>query len=144
LRDAAIVVTLGELFDGRLPMTTIGRRAAAAVGLALALAAADAARAQSQMVLNCRVQSNRPDRGRTRWTRRIIITPSTRTVRILDDFGAGFTPRNTFAFVSMDPQRITLEQGGGKVSFIDRRTGEYVLRNPRARFTVRGRCSGPR
>jgi len=123
---------------------TFGKRAAAAVGLALTLATAGAACAQDQMVLNCQVQSNRPDRGRTRWTRRIMINPSTRTVRILDNFGTGFTPRNTFAFVSMTPQRITLEQSGGKTSFIDRRTGEYVLRNPGARFTVRGRCSGAR
>ncbi|HEY2049451.1 MAG TPA: hypothetical protein VGH03_08915 [Caulobacteraceae bacterium] len=123
-------------------MRTHGLKALAAAGLALALAATDAAQAQEQMVLNCQVQSNRPDHGRTRWTRRITISPSSRTVRILDDFGAGFTPRNTFAFVSMTPQRITLEQSAGKVSFIDRKTGEYVLRNPRARFTVRGRCTG--
>jgi hypothetical protein len=123
---------------------TFGRRAAAAACLVLALAGADAARAQAQMTLNCQVQANRPDHGRTRWTRRIIVSPSTRTVRILDDFGAGFTPRNTFAFVSMNPQRITLEEGGGKVSYIDRRTGEYVLRNQSARFMLRGRCSGAR
>jgi hypothetical protein len=119
-------------------------RAAAAAGLALVLATAGGASAQQQMVLNCQVQSNRPDHGRTRWTRRIIVIPSSRTVTILDNFGSGFTPRNTFAFVSMTPERITLEEGAGKTSFIDRRTGEYVLRNPRARFTVRGRCSGAR
>ena len=126
-------------------MRTHGQKAAAAAtGLALALAAAGAAQAQAQMTLDCQVQASRPDHGVQRWKRRIIISPSTRTVRILDDFGAGYTPRNTFAFMSMTPQRIVLEQGGGKVSYVDRLTGEYVLRNPRARFTLRGRCSGAR
>lgn len=125
-------------------MTTHGLKAAMAAALALAVGAAGAAQAQAQMTLDCQVQASRPDHGLTRWKRRIIISPSTHAVRILDDFGAGYTPRSAFAFISMTPQRIALEQGGGKVSYIDRLTGEYVLRNPRARFALRGRCSGAR
>ena len=124
----------------------MGKMAMAAAAAGLTLAVAGAAQAQAQMTLECQVRASRPDHGVTRWKRRIIINPSTRTVRILDDFGAGsgYTPRSTFAFMSMTPQRIMLEQGGGKVSYIDRTTGEYVLRNERARFTLRGRCSGAR
>ena len=123
-------------------MAANGRMAAAAAGMALALAAAGGARAD--MVLDCQVQASRPDHGLTRWKRRITIAPNTHRVRIQDDFGRGFVPRSEYAFISLDPRRIVLEQSHGKVSYIDRRTGEYVLRNEAQRFTIRGRCSGAR
>lgn len=114
----------------------------AAAGALVALTAAGASHAA--MTLNCQVQANRPDHGVTRWKRRIIIEPSTRIVRILDDFGRGFVPRTQYGFVSIDARRVVLEEGRGKTSYIDRQTGEYVLRNRAQGFTLRGRCSGGR
>lgn len=111
-------------------------------GVALAVMAAGAARAA--MVLDCQVEANRPDHGMTHWKRRIILDPPTRTVRILDDFGHGLLQRNEYPFVSMDARRIVLEEHEGKLSYIDRMTGEYVLRNQRARFMLRGRCTPAR
>lgn len=118
------------------------RVGAAAAGLALALATAGAARAD--MVLECQVQANRPDHGVTHWRRQIILNPSTRTVRIRDDFGHGWLQRDQYPFVSMNLRRIVLEEHEGKLSYIDRLSGEYVLRNPRVRFEIRGHCSGAR
>lgn len=120
-----------------------GRMAGVAAGLALAVAGAGAARA-ADMVLDCQVQASRPDHGMTHWKRRINVDPATRTVRILDDFGHGFVQRAEFPFVSMNLQRIVLEEHEGKLSFVDRTTGEYVLRNQRAHFMLRGRCSAAR
>ncbi|MBV8683227.1 MAG: hypothetical protein JO111_10160 [Caulobacteraceae bacterium] len=107
-------------------------------GLALALATA----AQADMVLDCQVQANRPDHGMTHWRRQIVINPATRTVRISDDFGHGLLQRDEYAFVSMNMRRIVLEEHEGKLSYVDRMSGEYVLRNQRARFMLRGHCSG--
>jgi hypothetical protein len=119
-----------------------GRMGGAAAAMALALAAAGAA--QANMVLDCQVQASRPDHGLTHWKRRIIVDTPTRTVRILDDFGHGFLQRSEYAFVSIDTRRIMLEQSRGKMSYVDRVSGEYVLRNQPQRFMIRGHCSGAR
>ncbi len=113
-----------------------------------ALLAAGSARA-ADMVFDCKVQANKPDHGLTQWRRRIIVDPPTRTTRILDDFGHGFVQRNDYAFVSMNPQRIVLEERAGQLSYIDRLSDEYVLRNAPHHFLLRGRCTtstapGPR
>ncbi len=99
------------------------------------------ARAARELAFDCKVEANQPDHGLRQWRRRILIeAPPARQVRILDDFGSGFTSRANFAFVSADARRIVLENGGGKLSYIDRESGEYVLRNPARRFMIRGRC----
>jgi hypothetical protein len=41
----------------------------------------------------------------------------------------------------MNLQRIVLEEHEGKISYIDRLSGEYVLRNTPRRFLLRGHCS---
>ncbi len=117
--------------------------------LVLAVVAGTGCARAADMVFDCKVQANQPDHGRTEWRRRIIIDAPTRTTRILDDFGHGFEQRSVFAFVSMNMQRVVLEDHGGKLSYIDRLSDEYVLRNAPHRFLLRGRCStstlpGPR
>ncbi len=110
-----------------------------ALSALLSVAAAGPGRAAA-LVLDCRVEANHADHGLTRWRRRIILDPPTRTTRISDDFGHGFVERDTYAFVSMNPRRIVLEEHGGKISYIDRMNGEYVLNNPERHFMLRGRC----
>jgi hypothetical protein len=110
---------------------------------ALLIGSAGGVRA-APMVLDCQVQANQPDHGLTRWRRRIIIDQPTRTVRILDDFGHGFLQRAQYPLVSINPSRIVLENHQGKTSFIDRLTGDYVLRNEARRFMLRGHCVAAR
>jgi len=119
------------------------RITSAAALVALLIASAGAVRA-APMVLDCQVQANQPDHGLTRWRRRIIIDPPTRSVRILDDFGHGYLQRAEYPLVSMNPSRIVLEEHAGKTSFIDRMTGDYVLRNEARRFLLRGHCVAAR
>jgi hypothetical protein len=95
----------------------------------------------ADLVFECHVQANQPDHGLTSWRRRIIIDPPTRTTRIQDDFGHGFVERSVYPFVSMNLRRVVLEEHGGKQSYIDRVSGEYVLRNAPRRFMLRGHCS---
>jgi hypothetical protein len=118
------------------------RRYVAGVILSAAFAAAAATSSRAaDIVLDCHVEANQPDHGLTRWRRRIVVSPPTRTVRIFDDFGHGMTQRSEYAFVSMNLQRIVLEEHEGKISYIDRLSGEYVLRNTPRRFLLRGHCS---
>lgn len=122
-------------------MGVAGKRMMAAGAAAAILAAAGAARA-ADIVLDCKVQANQPDHGKTQWRRRIIVSPPTRTVRIQDDFGQGFVQRAQYPLVSINLRRIVLEEHEGKTSFVDRMSGEYVLRNAPHRFMLRGRCTG--
>ncbi len=116
------------------------RRSAMSALILAAVLGAGAARA-ADLVIDCRVQANQPDHGLTQWRRRIILDPPTRTTRILDDFGHGFIERSVFPFLSMNLQRIVLEDHGGKLSYIDRLSDEYVLRNAPHHFLLRGRCT---
>ncbi|MDE2356298.1 MAG: hypothetical protein KGL69_06045 [Alphaproteobacteria bacterium] len=99
------------------------------------------------LTLVCHVHASRPDQGHSDWTRRLVIDSPTRTVKIFDDFGSGFTLRATYPLVGMNLRRITLEAGDGKESFVDRRTGQYRLINRAAHFELAGPCEkaeGPR
>jgi hypothetical protein len=121
--------------------TSMTRSILSPLALAAVLFAAVAGPVRAaDLVLDCKVEANHADHGLTRWRRRIILDPPTRTTRIMDDFGHGFVQRDTYAFVSMNPRRIVLEEHGAKVSTIDRMSGEYVLKNPEHRFMLRGHC----
>jgi hypothetical protein len=112
-----------------------------AAALTAGVAASGPARAARALTFDCKVEANQPDHGLTRWRRRIIVeAPPARQVSIQDDFGQGFVQRAAYRWVSVDARRIVLEEGGGKLSYIDRASGEYVLRNQARRFMIRGRC----
>jgi hypothetical protein len=116
-----------------------GKRFVTAGLATLALAGAGVARA-GDLVIDCRVHANQPDHGRTDWRRRLIVNHETRTVRVLDDFGQGLQPRTSYPLVGVNAQRITLEAGGGKTAYIDRRNHTYHLRDEPMKFTLEGPC----
>jgi hypothetical protein len=111
--------------------------------LTLGAAAASGAGAcqGADLVLDCAVHASRPDHGRTEWRRRLIVDPATRQVRVLDDFGSGFAPRARFGLAGVTPARLILENSPAKVSYVDRRTGQYSLRDRPMNFTLTGRCA---
>ncbi|HWE98891.1 MAG TPA: hypothetical protein VG248_03760 [Caulobacteraceae bacterium] len=110
--------------------------------LTLWLTTAPPAATAAQLVLDCQVQANRSDHGVTRWRRRIVLTSADHMARFFDDVGHGFQPRSAHRFVLVSRERIVLDAAAGKQSFVDRRTGTYMLRNMAARFELRGRCAG--
>jgi hypothetical protein len=118
----------------------MARRIVAALVLAGALGAGTA-RAADSMVLDCLVHANHPDHGVSDWTRRLMLDRRSRTVTILDNFGHGFVQRDRYPFVSVNLRRITLEEHGGKVAYVDRTSGQYVLRNPERHFELQGHCT---
>ena len=96
--------------------------------------------AAAELRFECQVQANRPDAGVSQWRRRIVLTSADHMARYFDDIGRGMQPKSQHRFVSVSRQRIVLDAGGGKTSFIDRRTGAYVLRNQPQSFELHGRC----
>ena len=96
--------------------------------------------AAAELRFECQVQASRPDAGVSQWRRRIVLTSADHMARYFDDIGQGMKPKSQHRFVSVSRQRIVLDAGGGKTSFIDRRTGSYVLRNQPQRFELHGRC----
>jgi hypothetical protein len=107
--------------------------------LAAALAATGSAQA-ADLILDCNVHANQADHGRTDWRRRLVISPSTHMVEIFDDFGEGLKPRTRYRVLGMDGRRITLENGGGKIAYIDRQTHIYHLSDTPRSFTLEGPC----
>ena len=101
---------------------------------------ASAATAAPELRFECQVQASRPDAGFTHWRRRIVLTAADHLARYFDDTGQGMKPKSQHRFVSVSRTRIVLDAGDGKTSFIDRLTGDYVLRNQRQRFELHGRC----
>jgi hypothetical protein len=107
---------------------------------AAVLAGANFAQARD-LILDCKVHANQADHGRTDWRRRLVISPSTHMVEIFDDFGEGLRPRTRYrVFALDDPRRITLENGGGKMAYIDRQTHIYHLSDTPRSFTLEGPC----
>jgi hypothetical protein len=106
----------------------------------MALAAAGFAQA-GDLILDCKVHANQSDHGRTDWSRRLVIRSSPRMVEIFDDFGEGLKPRNRYPWSGMDARRITLENRGGKLAYIDRHTHIYHLSDAPRHFTLEGPCA---
>jgi len=92
------------------------------------------------LVLDCRVHANQPDHGRTDWRRRLVFPSSSHMVEIFDDFGDGFKRRDSYRVQSMKPHRITLENRGGKLAYLDGETHTYHLRDAPRGFTLDGPC----
>ncbi len=107
------------------------------VGLCLGLAAGGAL--AETLHLACRVHETRGGAHRD-IRRRLDIDFSTRTVRYSDDAGRGWVFKREGPYISADADRIRLDAGDGKESYVDRRTGEYVFHNQRDGLTIRGPC----
>jgi hypothetical protein len=96
--------------------------------------------AAAVLTLDCRVQSTKPGYSE-RGTRRLEIDLAAKTVRVSDNTGKGFQVRGTRPIVGADANRIVLDNGGGKTSFVDRHTGQYVFRNAAEKLVIQGRCA---
>jgi hypothetical protein len=118
-------------------------RTTALIGaLVLGAAALTIAETASAEVLSlvCRVVE-------TKWaarrviSRRLDIDLGRKTVRISDNYGRGWVVKNQYPIVSANRQRIQLEAGPLKESYVDRVSGQYFFRNQTDRVTMRGPCN---
>jgi hypothetical protein len=105
---------------------------------AVTLATAGTASAEV-LGLVCRLEVTAPS-GHRHMLRRLDIDLGPKTVRISDNLGHGWVFKNQYQFLSADRQRIRLESGGGKESFVDRGTGMYFFHNQADGVTMRGPC----
>ncbi len=105
---------------------------------AVTLAIASAASAET-LSLVCRLEVTAPNGHRT-LGRRLDIDLARRTVRISDNLGHGWMFKNEYPYVSANRDRVILEQGGGKQSYVDRVVGMYFFRNQADGVTMRGPC----
>jgi hypothetical protein len=110
----------------------------AVVFAAATLAMAETASAEV-LSLVCRLQATAPN-GRRTVGRRLDIDLARKTVRISDNLGHGWVFKNEYPFLSANSQRIQLEAGGGKESFVDRLSGMYFFHNQADGVTMRGPC----
>ena len=110
--------------------------------LALALAALLGAQAAAADTLHliCRVQFSKAGGARRGGLRRLDIDLAAKTVRVSDDLGRGMTVLGEHFIVSADRDRIRLDDGDGKESFLDRLSGQYLFHNARDGVTIRGPC----
>jgi hypothetical protein len=110
-------------------------------GLVFAAAMLATAEAASAEVLSlvCRLQVTAPN-GRRTIGRRLDIDLGRKTVRISDNLGHGWVFKNEYPFLSANRQRIQLEGGAGKESFVDRLSGMYFFHNQADGVTMRGPC----
>jgi hypothetical protein len=114
-------------------------RALALIAALAALLTAQAAVAET-LNLICRVQWTRAGGAHRGGLRRLDIDLGAKTVRVSDDVGRGMTLKGEHPIVSADKDRIRLETGGGKESYVDRISGQYVFHNDKDGVTVRGPC----
>jgi hypothetical protein len=128
-------------------MRPVGWLIALALGMGIAVQTGPAA--AETLNLLCRVHETRADGAHRDVRRRLEIDLQTKVVRFYDDVGHGWRFKNQYPYLSADADRIRLESGGGKESYVDRRTGTYVFRNQKTGLTIRGPCErvaagGPR
>ena len=90
--------------------------------------------------LECNVHWTRPGGHHRDAKRRLDINLGAKTVRTYDDVGKGYAFKSEHSVVSADRDRIVIEAGGGKESYLDRRTGEYYFKNEREDLVIRGPC----
>lgn|GEM_PF-4941668 len=92
------------------------------------------------IVLDCRVHAAKPGFERN-GVRRLQLDLAAKSFTVSDNTGKGFTVRGTRPIVSVDGDRIVLENSGGKTSSVDRRSGQYVFRNEAEKLAIHGRCA---
>ena len=112
------------------------------LALTVAVAALLTAQAATAETLNlmCRVHWSKAGGAHREGRRRLDIDLAAKTVRVSDDVGRGMTVKGEHPIVSADKDRIRLQTGGGKESYVDRLTGQYVFHNDKDGVTIRGPC----
>ncbi len=108
------------------------------IGLGSALAISPAVGQTLNLV--CKVHETRAGGAHRDIRRRLDIDLSTKTVRFYDDLGQGWRFKREYSLLSADAARIRLESTEGKVSYVDRRTGDYYFHNQKGDLTIRGPC----
>ena len=116
--------------------TTVPMRALALAATSLALAGTASAETLSVV---CRVNESRGEVHR-QVVRRIDIDLTGKFARFADDTGKGWQSRGGHPIVSVDRNRIVIDAGGGKDSYIDRVSGQYFLHNSNDHVVMRGSC----
>jgi hypothetical protein len=119
-------------------MRTTALTCALVLGTAI-LAAAETASAEV-LSLVCRVQESKGAAHRV-IGRRLDIDLGRKTVRISDNYGRGWVFKNEYPIVSANRDRIQLESGPAKESYVDRVSGQYFFRNDADRVAMRGPCN---
>jgi hypothetical protein len=119
---------------------------ALALGSAI-LTAAGTASAETVSVI-CRVMESKGTEHRE-LTRRIDIDLHAKMARFADNVGRGWKAKGEHPIVSVSRDRIVLDAGGGKDSYLDRVSGQYFLHNQNDGVVMRGSChkappEGPR
>jgi hypothetical protein len=118
-------------------MRTTALIGALAVG-ATTLAVAETASAEV-LSLICRVMESKGPEHR-QLARRIDIDLQTRTAHFADHEGQGWRSKGEHPIVSVSRDRIVLDAGGGKDSYVDRVSGQYFLHNQADGVIMRGAC----
>jgi hypothetical protein len=113
-----------------------------ALALTVSLAALLTGQAAAAETLNllCHVHWSKAGGAHREGRRRLDIDLGARTFRVSDDVGRGMTFKGERPIVSADKDRIRLETGGGKESYVDRLSGQYVFHNDTDGVTIRGQC----
>jgi hypothetical protein len=116
-------------------------RIALIVALALGaatLATGTAASAETLGVV-CKVMENKGAAHRE-LARRIDVDLATKTAHFADNAGHGWQSKGEHPIVSASRERIVLDAGGGKDSYLDRISGQYYLHNRNDGVVMRGTC----
>ena len=113
-----------------------------ALVLTVFIAALWTARAASAEILSltCHVQWTKTGGAHRAGRRRLDIDLGAKTVRVSDDLGRGMVVKGKAPVVSVDKDRIRLQSGGGKESYVDRLSGQYFFHNEKDGVTIRGPC----
>ena len=113
-----------------------------ALALTVSLAALLAAQAAAAETLNlmCHVRWSKAGGAHREGRRRLDIDLGAKTVRVSDDIGRGMTLKGDHPIVSADKDRVRLDAGGGKESYVDRLSGQYFFHNDKDGVTIRGPC----
>jgi hypothetical protein len=119
-------------------MIAAGLTLVAFSGAAPALPATDGGKTLS---LICRVRESLPNGRHRELRRRLDLDLQAKSVAFRDDTGKGWRVRQGYHFVSANADRIVLEAGGGKESYVDRRSGQYYFHNSANGLTIRGPCA---
>jgi hypothetical protein len=118
-------------------MRTTALIGALALGAATLVAAA-AAPAETLSVV-CRVMESKGAAHR-QLARRIDIDLQTKTAHFADNAGHGWQSKGEHPIVSAGRDRVVLDAGGGKDSYLDRVSGQYFLHNQNDGVVMRGSC----
>jgi hypothetical protein len=117
------------------------RRQTLALTVSLAVLFAAQVTTAETLTLMCRVQWSKISGGRHEGRRRLDIDLGAKTVQVSDDWGRGMMVKGEHPIASIGKDRIRLETGAGKESYVDRVSGAYYFHNDKDGVTVRGLCA---